>query len=443
MTTKKRFLRNSLAALALGGAVTAGALTVRAQDAPPERPETTDSTNSDLSVLKTEFLENYNRGQWREAVDKFREMERDHGSVRSDRLLFFKFATAQLSASDHGGATTTLESLLENLQEDHVEALFLLAKIKAKHGDDQDKERAKDLLLQAARAGQFVLRDIASTENAETFAYLVKDPGFILRVMNASQDFQVQAAELRNPFSNPQRFDSGDAGDVAEPGVVGSENDELAGLEQAIDDLFEEIIELARQRQVEELIAKFRELRNLMTAYGEGGGDVVKAKLRRYEARLQDLGEVRLSIKLQVFINEGNEHLKTMADSIRSEEYDVALARFEEVKELCELMRAEEREVFHRNAEALFLRAKGLADRATILKRIQQFSLPITGIIVAPSDQKDRAIIDDRIYEEGDAILDSATEEEIEGLRVVEILRSTVRFRYEDTEFVRELRQPR
>ena len=35
---------------------------------------------------------------------------------------------------------------------------------------------------------------------------------------------------------------------------------------------------------------------------------------------------------------------------------------------------------------------------------------------------------------------EETTDEEIEGLRVVEIIRSTVRFRFEDTEFVRELK---
>ena len=43
--------------------------------------------------------------------------------------------------------------------------------------------------------------------------------------------------------------------------------------------------------------------------------------------------------------------------------------------------------------------------------------------------------------DEGDAVIDDQTEEEIPDLFVVEIVRQTVRFRYQDTEFVRELQQ--
>jgi hypothetical protein len=131
-----------------------------------------------------------------------------------------------------------------------------------------------------------------------------------------------------------------------------------------------------------------------------------------------------------------------MAEAIRSDEYDAALDHFKQIEELCEQMKAEEREVFHRNAEALYLRGKALADRAKRLKRISEFELLVSGVVVAPPDGKepDKAIINDHIYQEGDTVLDKTTDEEIEGLRIVEIVRSTVRFRYEDTEFVRELK---
>jgi hypothetical protein len=168
----------------------------------------------------------------------------------------------------------------------------------------------------------------------------------------------------------------------------------------------------------------------------------VRKKLEKWNQRLSELGEVQLSIKLQVYISEGNQHLRAMADAIRDDQYDAALDRFNQINDLCEQMRAEEREVFHRNAEALFLRGKALADRARRLKRISEFKLDVTGIVVAPpgGQEPDSAIINDRIYREGDPVVDQATDEEIEGLRIVEVVRSTVRFRYEDTEFVRELR---
>ena len=91
---------------------------------------------------------------------------------------------------------------------------------------------------------------------------------------------------------------------------------------------------------------------------------------------------------------------------------------------------------------ALSTSSAALAQRARRLKQIAEFDLDVTGIVVAPpnSDEPDKTIINDRIYEEGDPLINEDTDEEIEGLVVVEIIRSTVRFRYEDTEFVRELK---
>ena len=80
------------------------------------------------------------------------------------------------------------------------------------------------------------------------------------------------------------------------------------------------------------------------------------------------------------------------------------------------------------------------------MKRISEFTLRITGVIIAPKDennqQRDSAIIDDRIYYEHDHIIDPDTEEEIPDLEVVKIKESRVKFRYQGTEFVRGLERP-
>lgn len=397
-------------------------------------------------VHVTKLYEAFNKSDWDEVVKEFELLKDEYEGTLNDKRLVFLNAQAlynlALPKKKFDQAALALEQLLD-LQEDHVGGLYLLAKIRAQSNNLADKERAKDLLLQSARAGQFVLRDISSADGQKVFADLLKDPGFILRVMNASNEFAVTATNLRNPFQSPLRPVDSTLPPITGPEDVGLDA-RLKELERRVDDLFKDIEKLAAQRQVEELIGKFTELRSIMAEYGQHGSDVVKKKLEKWNQRLAAFGEVQLSIQLQIYINEGNQHLRAMADSIKRDEYDAALERFEQIKELKDQMFNEEREVFHRNAEALFLRGKALADRATRLKRIAEFVLDVRGIVVTPpdSEDKDKAIINDTIYQEGETLLDTESDEPIEGLRVVEILPNTVRFRYEDTEFVRELRAP-
>ena len=114
--------------------------------------------------------------------------------------------------------------------------------------------------------------------------------------------------------------------------------DKLVELEQRVENLFREIEQLARERQVEELIGKFTELRQIMTEYGSDGSDLVKKKMKHWNQRLSAFGEVQLSIQLQIYINEGNQHLRAMAEAIKRDEYNLALERFEQIKELKDQM---------------------------------------------------------------------------------------------------------
>lgn len=410
----------------------------KADQAPPAPRGDADANSSEFT-LKTQFIEATKTAKWREAVETFVRLRTAHPGVLADKRLRYLHAKALYEAKEVATSATELEALLE-MQDNHIEALYLLARIRAEGKDPADKDKARDLLITSARAGQFVLRDISAEK---VFDFLLKDPGFILRVMGASNEYSVQQSGQHNFFVSPLIPKvEGDTGDDPVAQVPTGQEERMKQLEERIDSLFKEIVKLAEERQVEELIVKFTELRQVMNEFGASGTVEVRKKLEKWNQRLSELGEVQLSIKLQVYISEGNQHLRAMADAIRDDQYDAALDRFNQINDLCEQMRAEEREVFHRNAEALFLRGKALADRARRLKRISEFQLDVTGIVVAPpgGQEPDSAIINDRIYREGDPVVDKTTDEEIEGLRIVEVVRSTVRFRYEDTEFVRELR---
>lgn len=443
MTTQHAMFRSIMLVAALAGAATAqdrpGGPTGRpGQPRPADDPE----ESSQEFVLTTQFLEAVKTEKWPEAIRVYGILKSNYPhAVEQNRRLQFLFGLAQYNSKDLENAGNSLDSLLER-QENHIEALYLRGQIFAQSKSEQEKERAKDYLINSARAGQFVLRDISAPEGQKIFGYLLKKPDFILRVMKASNEYQLTTSGLRNPFKSPLK--KATKGDEKEDEKKVIDERRMRELEERIEELFRDIHELAKERQVEELVTKFTELRQIMNEFGQAGTDEVKKKLEKWNQRLQDLGEVRLSIKLQVYINEGNQHLRAMADAIRDETYDVALERFARIEEIVADMRAEEREVFHRNADALFLRGQALADKAKRLKRIAEFKLTVTGIVVADpqTDEPNSVIIEDtgisKIYREGDTVLDNA-DQEIDGLRVVKIARSAVTFRFEDTEFVREL----
>jgi hypothetical protein len=410
-------------------------------EAEAEAGQPTQGERGAEQVLVTRLYEAFNKKEWQEVTSAFTDMRNANAAVLENKNLLYLNAQAQFELKEYKATASTLDTLI-GLQEDHIGAHWLRAKVYAQTKKPADIAKAKDHLIQSARAGQYVLRDVSGKDVKKLFGDFLTDSTFILNIMNASKEF-VASNNLRNPFESPLREIDEDTEEIEKP-VVGGGKERLKELEARIEALFTEIERLAQDRQVEELIGKFTELRQIMTEFGTEGAEIVKEKKKKWDAKLAAYSEVQLSIQLQIYINEGNGHLRAMADAIRDEDYDTALERFTLINELKDQMYNEEREVFHRNAEALFLRGKALKDRAERLKTISSFRLEVSGIIVAPpnSDEKDSSIINDRIYQEGDAVLNEATEEEIEGLTVVEIVRSTVRFRYEDTEFVRELKSP-
>jgi hypothetical protein len=452
-----RLLRSGLYCGALLGLVSAAPLGLSTAYAQDEEPEDGDAPQ-DRNVLMAKAYEAARKGNWKEVSDAITELEGTAGNKPDGRLLYLKakafyeqgkssfgkkgkgakLSDAQRSINDSKDA---LKSLLEE-HPDHVEGTYLYAMIEAKSNNETE---AKGRLIRAAARGRYVLHDLNSTDGQATFKGYLKDPEFILDVMNAASEFQVNVKSLRNPFASPIRRVVDDGG-TDTPVLVGpTVGPRLKQLEAQIDKIFAKIDELAKRQDATAMSLKFQELRALMNEYGSEGSEVAKEKLNSWKQKLIQYGDLYLSIQLQIYIQEGNQHLKAMAKALEEEEWDLALQRFEDIKELVDQMKAEDRDVFRRNAKALLVRGKSLAEEASRMKRIAEFTLRITGIILAPPEderQKDSAIIDDRIYYEQDKLIDKETEDEIPDLEVVEILKSRVRFRYQGTEFVRGLERP-
>lgn len=220
---------------------------------------------------------------------------------------------------------------------------------------------------------------------------------------------------------------------------------DVEALELELEGLLRDVVRMAEQRQVEELITTFTRIREVLAR----GGPTAERVTRRLlgDGRLADLGEVSLSLQLQLEMQVGEDALRDMAEAMGANDWEALRAADARLDQVTTRMRRQERQVFHRNAEALSLRAKALRERAARLETFDgRFAslLRVTAVLV-PDDPvtPKAAIVGGQIVREGDAIVDPRTGEEVEGLRVVEIHAGTVRFRYEDTEFVRELTKGR
>jgi hypothetical protein len=422
------------------------------QNKTDERDERSTSENT----ATTKFVEAFATQDWERAERSYKELVDNWPLYRKEPSYVYKYALTLYnlkSQTKKEEAKQQLQGLLEQ-DPDNILALFLLAQIEAEQytpSKPQPLEDAKEHLLQAARNGFYTLRELRASKLAQ-FKELQDDPRFILRVLQSpttSQEFtSVNMKNARNPFVVPR---VGPLGRPDEKMVANPR--EIANLEARIDDLFNQIEKLIRDKEIDKLAPLFQDLNNIMSEYKKIGLEKVSASLKKWEKKLDEWKEVRLAIQLQIYITRGNESLRAMLKAKQNEKFEEVFEQFNEVKLLRDQMIHEDREEFKRNAEAIFIRAKGLNDEALKLKKIKEFNLLVTGIVVDPRpESKNRAIIiyDDpgaggerrgRIYEENDDIRDKE-DKKVPGLKVVKISEGSIRFKFEDTEFIRELKTP-
>ena len=194
----------------------------------------------------------------------------------------------------------------------------------------------------------------------------------------------------------------------------------------------------AEARDVERLVEVGARLEAVLERY-EAHQDADAEALAGLRAELSEYDEVLLAVQLNAMIAEANQLLRDMAEALQSERFRRVERLGREVDALVERMRGQEREAFARNAEAVEERALGLRVRARELGRVASLSLRVSGVLVhLDGEGSDVAIVNDRVYMEGDAVID-ANDEEVPGLVVVAIEVGEVRFRLDAQEFVREL----
>ncbi len=396
------FKRSIWLAASLAGAALAVTLGALAQDRPPTT-ETAKTDDAQASIALSEdevaaarFVEACTAGDWAKADQAYRDLVARWPAYSKQTALGNKHAEALFKLGKKREAAAALEEVLA-LDEDDVLALHLLAVIELEETDPQLKEKrresAKERLLHAARNGFFVLREISSAKGKE-FDELRNDPAFIMACMKASREFDVSAdlvadasrKPVRNPFDIPKEGWPREASEKAKRAVVPAATPR-------------------RPENPEELF--------------------------------------------KVLLTAGNECLRAMYKANREEKFEESYAQFEKLTGIAAEMKKVEIEEFVRTADALLTRGRALREIAVKLERIKKLDIQVTGIVVDPRPTgRNRGVIvfDDperrgRVYEAGDEIRDRE-DRRVRGLKVVEITEGLVRFRYDELDFSRPLKQP-
>lgn len=418
-----------------------------AAEDPARRPTDAHAENLERAeaVATSRFIEAFQIADWEKAETYFRELAETWPAYRVESSWVYRFCVVLSKRGTESKKTEAIEQLQALLERDpeNVNALYLLAQLKAQTDRAAAREEAKLLLLTAARQGFYTLREVMGKD--ETWKFLRNDPKFILSAMKASQEFTLVNGSGRNPFELPPRFVIPPSQRPDDPGLP-ADPKKLAELDAKVEAIFADIERLLREDKVDEIVAKFADLDRLMRDYKAAGRERVAKRLEEWGRRADEWKEVRIAITLQKFLNEGNELLQAMVKAISGERFDEVFDKFAQLQKLAATMQKEDREEYQRNASALRLRGAALQAEAKKLKRIKELNLVVKGIVVDPRPEgHNRAIIvfDDpdkrgRIYEENDEIR-NREDRRVEGLRVVRIAEGSIKFRYEETEFVRLL----
>jgi len=408
---------------------------------------------SDMTELrvKTEFFEALARKKWKrvETIYETKVVKYFPGLAENKEFLYrYSNSLFLQGKSKFAKAQKSLEKVLAADATD-VNASFLLARILAASKKDEQKSSAKDFLLNAAKYGFPVLRSLKDPKLKRTFGYLMKEPKFILNVMRMSSSFPANEyiGKARNPFQSPAFRAARDKEQGEETGIRNEDPEQAEKLKAEVAKLLQEIEQLLDREQLDQLLPKFQELNKLMTAYKKLGTDEVERQLAEWAKQTVDYKEVQTALRLQVYINKGNEILRRMSRGLTKEKFADVFSAFQEMTALVDKMRTEEREEFPRNADALFYKAKTLNDQAEKRKIINELALVVTGIVTdARPGSRNSAIIStdggsEKIYYPGQPITDEQ-DVPIAGLQVKSITEGAVKFLFRDTEFVRELTPP-
>lgn len=388
-------------------------------------------------VLRTQALEARRTGDWRAAL---RACAALRGQGPLDPALELLDAEAHLALGDDGPAAAALQRLLA-AHPDHAQALFLQAGLAARAGD---RAAARAALLAAARAGWPVLQDVQRPSLRPQLGWVLGEPGTILDLMRAAQAYELPGAPARqearrDPFARPRQRQPGQPPTPPSPRV------------QALEAEILELLALIDRRlrlsdpDPQELLGAIDRLSELVALHAETpGADPagLRERLARWAEENGAPGDLRQRVLLRLLLREGNRLLAEVREQLQEDRFDAARSGLSRIDDLAARLRASPAPQGERLAEALQVRARGLADELGDRLALASLPLRVTGVVIPPPDalpsEPPTAIVDERLVRPGDTI-PLAGEDDPRRLLVVAITRGGVRLRFGRHELLRPL----
>lgn len=384
-------------------------------------------------LAETRFLEAITKKEWERARRLFetelRKRYPKRAALAVNQLRYAK-ACSRLGKGDKEKARSILERLLEQAPK-HLEALLLLAGLEAERGE---LGASKDLLLRVAETGYNPLSEIYDKESP--LSKTTADSLFVLELLKAQRSFEIPESGMSTVFwiEGAEKAAVPEKKEAQEARKVSQRVREL----EALLDLLEKALEAREEESSGKLFEQFaRRLQGSRPLLS----DIV---IIRFENRLKRYQGLYLTLRFQIRRSKGIGLLRSMESALGAKKFDEVVKLFGSMAILVRDLRAVENESFQRLAEVLSKKALTFKVKAEKKKRIAELSLIVTGIILdqgrldSGGRKNHRAIINDKIYKAGDEVTDKRGEP-VRGLRVVDIEKGAVRFRFHQEDFVRVL----
>lgn len=389
-----------------------------------EAPE--GSSSREARVLTTRLVEAARAGRWAAASKAWFDLLEEQESPPTRLRMLAARVQVEL------GRTPLAKDLLLDVLEaepDRIGALFLLARLEAR---TQRPQRARELLLLAARAGQAVLADL-DRDDEPAFAPLRRDPRFLLSLMRAHEG-DAKLSSKRDPFNSPVRALTAEER-VKEPKP--KKDAVLARLGARFRLLLTQAKTQAEARDVDGLQATLQDLRGVMDECEARSPGSAERWLEEQREDFADAEQLFVSLQLQLYVARGNHLLRLIAQRISEAKFDLALRAADGLEAVCKSMERSDQALMTQSARRLRQRGLELRRNARVLKTIDELELRVSGIVIPPpsSDEARRVIVNDRIVARGQALL--SDQGASTGIVVERVERSAVTFRYRGVRFVR------
>lgn len=422
---------------------------LKAQDDETEKEQ----IRNKITNLEDESEKSKKKKAWLSAIDnykKIRDLLKVHTDVyprdifeekRRDTLYELGYCYLQGAESNQGDQKTFLKAAKKNLDDmlrlsaSQGEAYFYLAKIFSIYYKEKGEatkegkalyEEVKKYMKLSAENGYNVFVGI---EENQGLKFLKNDAQFIMTILKTSKkiDFN-EVHKLPDPFK--PKFDlyiqikgpndSGDTGGIQPPTLgaegFGQNKDQQEKLLKDIEKTFNQLKNMVNKAGVmedpkPEVIQLWQRLQQLLKQKDDIFIPKLSKKLAEILKNLSEMQERLEKVQLAYYYSQGKNILENMRKSFAIRNYPKVITHWNELRELAREMAKSGNEDFRKTAESLLNSGQNFEKQAQTYIQLARIKHEVTGIIIELYPVKKRvAIVNDRLYIEGDFILNDKGE---------------------------------